>query len=141
MLEVAGVVCPTAGILVVVKDTTPAMGNAVQCLPAVEAFAELFLRPKWGAQVEGHSFRKSPTHVHKQLWDADPYETGEVDGVGAVVAAAAGAEANVVVVVIIIVVVCILGVDTVDEDQESKDSLMSAPPPPSPRLLDRPHFR
>ena len=43
MLEVAGVVCPAAGILVVVKDATPAMGNAVQCLPAVEAFTELFL--------------------------------------------------------------------------------------------------
>ena len=139
MLEVAGVVCPAAGILVVVKDATPAMGNAVQCLPAVEAFTELFLRPKWGAQVEGHSFRKSPTHVHKQFWDADPYETGEVDGVGVVVAAAAGAEATVVVVIII--VVYILGVDTVDEDQESEESLMSAPPPPSPRLLDRPHFR
>ena len=44
MLEVAGVVCPAAGILVVVKDATPAMGNAVQCLPAVEAFTELFLQ-------------------------------------------------------------------------------------------------
>ena len=140
MLEVAGVVCPAAGILVVVNDTTPAMGNAVQCLPAVEAFTELFLRPKWGAQVEGHSFRKSFTHVHKQFWDTDPYETGEVDGVGVVVAAASGAEAT-VVVVIVIIVVYILGVDTVDEDQESKESLMSAPPPPSPRLLDRPHFR
>ena len=139
MLEVAGVVCPAAGILVVVKDATPAMGNAVQCLPAVEAFTELFLRPKWGTKVEVHPFRKSPTHVHKQLWDADPYETGEVDGVGVVVAAASGAEATVVVV--IITVVYILGVDTVDEDQESKESLMSAPPPPSPRLLDRPHFR
>ena len=139
MLEVAGVVCPAAGILVVVKDATPAMGNAVQCLPAVEAFTELFLRPKWGTKVEVHPFRKSLTHVHKQLWDADPYETGEVDGVGVVVAAAAGAEAT--VVVIIIIVVYILGVDTVDEDQESKESLMSAPPPPSPRLLDRPHFR
>ena len=139
MLEVAGVVCPAAGILVVVKDATPAMGNAVQCLPAVEAFTELFLRPKWGTKVEVHPFRKSPTHVHKQLWDADPYETGEVDGVGVVNAAASGAEATVVVVIII--VVYILGVDTVDEDQESKESLMSAPPPPSPRLLDRPHFR
>ena len=140
MLEVAGVVCPAARILVVVKDATPAMGNAVQCLPAVEAFTELFLRPKWGTKVEVHPFRKSPTHVHKQLWDADPYETGEVDGVGVVAAAAAsGAEATVVVVIII--VVYILGVDTVDEDQESEDSLMSAPPPPSPRLLDRPHFR
>ena len=139
MLEVAGVVCPAAGILVVVKDATPAMGNAVQCLPAVEAFTELFLRPKWGTKVEVHPFRKSFTHVHKQFWDADPYETGEVDGVGVVVAAAAGAEATVVVVIII--VVYILGVDTVDEDQESKESLMSAPPPPSPRLLDRPHFR
>ena len=49
MLEVAGVVCPAAGILVVVNDATPAMGNAVQCLPAVQAFTELFLRPKWDA--------------------------------------------------------------------------------------------
>ena len=43
MLEIAGVVCPAAGVLIVVDDPAPAMRDSVQCLPAVQTLAQLFL--------------------------------------------------------------------------------------------------
>ena len=43
VLEIAGVVCPSAGVLIVVDDPPPAVRDPVQSLPAVQAFTQLFL--------------------------------------------------------------------------------------------------